>query len=199
MFHQSALFILAAGVAALVPLGMHLKTRIIPIFFIGFIVFTFVSMNLVLLYMEQILQIVGLTKYASYFSSTKHFVSREFGSGIGVLAKVLFAMYIIWNSKAYIQQNKNYWLLIILTFAYAVGVVLANEIIIFGRMADTFVIAPIMAGYLLLQLPKNRQLNRLVLGCFVVFLTLSFVKDSMGVETSYADPKRNPYQTIFSK
>lgn len=199
MFHQSALFITAAGLAALIPLGIHIKTRIAPIVFIGFIIFTFFSMSIVLVYMEQILNLIGLVKYAGYFSSVKHFIARDFGSGIGVLAKILFAMYIIWNAKAYIRQNKNYWLLIILTFAYAVGVVLANNIIIFGRMADTFVIAPIMAGYLLLQLPKNRQINRLVLGCFLVFLALSFIKDGVGIETSYANPKRNPYQTIFSE
>ena len=140
-----------------------------------------------------------MTKYAGYFSSAKHFDVRDFGSGIGVLAKILFSIYVILNAKAFIQPNKNYWLLIVLVFAYAVGVVLANNIIIFGRMADTFVVAPIVAGYLLLQLPSNKKINRIVLGAFLVFLALSFIKDGMGIETSYANPKRNPYQTIFSE
>lgn len=198
-FHQSALFITAAGLMALIPLSWHIKTRLAPLVFVGFIIFTYVSMNIVLVYMDQILNLVGLTKYAGYFSSAKHFVVRDFGSGIGVLAKILFSIYVILNAKAFIQLNKNYWLLIVLIFVYAVGVVLANNIIIFGRMADTFVVAPIVAGYLLLQLPSNKQINRIVLGAFLVFLALSFIKDGMGIETSYANPKRNPYQTIFSE
>ena len=154
-------------------------------------------MGIVLTYIEQILMLVGLTKYAGYFSSAKHFVARDFGSGLGVLAKVLFSIYVIFNAKAYIQQNKNYWLLIILTFIYAVGVVLANNIIIFGRMANTFVIGPIVSAYLLYQLSKNRQLNKLVLGCFLIFLFFTFIKSSVGEATKYGDPKLNPYITIF--
>ena len=61
--------------------------------------------------------------------------------------------------------------------------VLANNIIIFGRMADTFVVAPIVAGYLLLQLPSNKQLNKLVLGAFLAFLMLTFFK--LSFEYSY--------------
>src|SRR5690554_267051 len=198
-FHQSALFITVAGFAALIPLGNQIKYRVAPYAFIGFIIFTYISMNVVLAYMEQILSLVGLTKYAGYFSSAKHFIARDFGTGLGVLAKVLFSIYIIWNAKAFIKQNKSYWLLIALTFAYAVGVVLADKIIIFGRMADTFVVAPIIAGYLLWNMPNNKQLNRLVLGAFLAFLMLTFFKLSFGIPTSYADPKRMPYQTIFSE
>lgn len=198
-FHQSALLITMAGLAALFPLGSYLKGRIVPFAFIGFIVFTYMSMGIVLVYMEQILKLVGLTKYAGYFSSTTHFIARDFGSGIGVLAKVLFSIYIILNAKEFLKLNKSYWLLIVLVFAYAVGVVLASQIVIFGRMADTFSIAPVAGALLLLQLPKNRYIHRMVLGGFLLFLTLSFIKDGMGVETSYANPKRNPYQTIFSE
>lgn len=197
-FHQSALFITAAGFAALIPLSNLLKVRIAPYLFIGFIVFTYVSMNVVLIYMEQILSLIGLTKYAGYFSSTKHFVARDFGSGLGVLAKVLFSIYIIWNAKLFIRLNSNYWLLVILVFAYAVGVVLANDIIIFGRMADTFVVAPIVGAYFLWQLPVNKQLNRLVIFCFLGFLMLTFIKDSFGVATDYGNPKLNPYRTVFA-
>ena len=111
-FHQSALFITVAGFAALIPLGNQIKYRVAPYAFIGFIIFTYISMNVVLTYMEQILSLVGLTKYAGYFSSAKHFVARDFGTGLGVLAKVLFSIYIIWNAKAFIKQNKNYWTLV---------------------------------------------------------------------------------------
>lgn len=57
-FHQSALFVTMAGVASLIPLGHHIKIRIAPIVFIGFVVFTFVSMSVVLVYMEQTLRLI---------------------------------------------------------------------------------------------------------------------------------------------
>ncbi|MGO3882886.1 MAG: EpsG family protein [Proteus vulgaris] len=196
-FHQSALLILISGLVALIPLSNRVKYRLVPIFFIGFIVFTYISMNSVLNYIEQSLSLIGLTKYAGYFSSSKHFLSRNFGSGIGVLVKVFFSVYVIFNTKIFLQKNKNYWLLIILTFIYSVGVVLANNIVIFGRMADTFVIAPIVAGFLLFQFHRMRRFNRLVLGCFLFFLILTFVKVSVGVITEYGNPKLNPYMTIF--
>ncbi|WP_148561847.1 EpsG family protein [Thiopseudomonas alkaliphila] len=196
-FHQSALIFTLVGIACMVPLNDRIKTYLAPLVFIGFIAFTFVAMNVVLTYMEQILQLLGLTKYAGYFNSAKHFIARDFGSGIGVLAKILFSCYVIFNAKNFIEINKQYWFLIVLVFAYAVATVLANNIIIFGRMADVFILAPIASSYLLLQLPKNRQVHKLVLACFIAFLLLSFIKEGFGVATSYADPKRNPYQTIF--
>src|SRR5690554_878332 len=198
-FHQSALFITVAGFAALIPLGNQIKYRVAPYAFIGFIIFTYISMNVVLAYMEQILSLVGLTKYAGYFSSAKHFVARDFGTGLGVLAKVLFSVYIILNAKAFIKQNKSYWLLIALTFAYAVGVVLADKIIIFSRMSDVFICAPIIAAYLLANKLEQTRIRKLVLVAFLAFLMLTFFKLSFGIPTSYADPKRMPYQTIFSE
>lgn len=198
-FHQSALFIAAIGLAALIPLNIRIKTHITPLVFIGFIVFTYFSMNVVLVYIEQILQFAGLTKYANYFNSTTHFVSRDFGTGLGVLVKVLFSIYIILNSKQIIKLNKNYWILIILTFIYTVGLILANNIIIFGRMEDTFIISQIICAFLLYQLHKNKLVHRLVLLLFSLFLVASFIKQGFGEVTSYADPKRNPYKTILTE
>lgn len=196
-FHQSALFITAAGMIALIPLNTQLKTRIAPLFFIGFIVFTYISMGIVLTYIEQILKLVGFTRYADYFSNSTHFIARDFGSGLGVLVKVLFSIYIILNARVFILINKNYWLIIILTFAYAVGLVLAGKIIIFSRMADTFVVASIIGAYFLAQIQTNKQLRRLILMFFLAFLALSFIKNSQGNATAYSNPKMNPYKTIF--
>src|SRR5690554_359966 len=84
-FHQSVLFVALVGLVALFPLERRIKTRIAPLFFIGFIVFTLISMKVLLAYMEQIIGVVGL-KYVSYFDSSKHFVERDYGSGLGVLA-----------------------------------------------------------------------------------------------------------------
>lgn len=196
-FHQSIIFIAIAGLCALIPLNIHLKTRVIPIFFIGFIVFTFLSMNYVLTYIEQILNLLGFAQYANYFQNKTHFIARNFGTGLGVLVKLCFSIYIILNAKQFVVINKNYWLLIILIFIYAISLVLASNIIIFGRMADTFVIATIIGAYLLFLLPQNRQINRLVLLLFMAFLCMAYIYSGFGIENSYANPKRNPYQTIF--
>lgn len=197
-FHQSAFLILLVGALALIPLNSNLKVYILPAVFISGIALSYFYIDILLKYIEQTLIFLGITKYANYFNS-KHFSVRDFGSGLGILAKVLFSIYIIWNTKALLQLNKNYWLVILFTFIYAIGTILANSIIIFGRMADTFSIAPIISAYLLSTIPTNRQIHLLVLVIFLVFLTLSFIKSSFGIPTSYADPKRMPYQTIFTE
>ena len=198
-FHLSALFILLAGFAALIPLTPRIKSKVLPLIFVSIIIATYISMNMVLVYIEQILKILGFLRYAGYFSSVKHFIARDFGTGIGVLIKVMFSSYIIMNSKIILKTNKNYWLLICLTFLYAVGAIIASRIIIFGRMANAFVVAPILGAYVLFVLNKKKNIHRFVLALFILFLFFAFVKDGMGIETSYANPKRNPYQTIFSE
>ncbi|MBQ0688803.1 EpsG family protein, partial [Providencia rettgeri] len=124
LFHKSALFISLIGILALIPIRQSLKMYLFPWIFIGFITFTFISMSIVTFYIEQILSISGLTKYASYFGS-EHFSEREFGSGLGILIKVLFSIYIIINSKSILNLNKNYWCLILLVFIYTLGAILA--------------------------------------------------------------------------
>lgn len=198
-FHLSALFILISGLASLIPLTKGTKSKVLPLVFVSIIITTYISMNIILIYIEQLLNFLGFVRYAGYFSSVKHFITRDFGTGIGVLIKIIFSIYIILNSKIFIQTNKNYWLLICLTFVYAVGAVLASRIIIFGRMANTFIVAPILGAYILFFLKKNKNFHRFVLAMFISFLFFAFIKDGMGIETSYANPKRNPYQTIFSE
>lgn len=196
-FHLSAIFITLLGAVSLIPLREFTKTRIVPVILVGFLAFTFVSANILLIYIEQILTVLGFSKYAGYFGG-RHFIARDFGSGLGIIAKVLFCIYIILNTKSFIKDKSQYWLLILLIFAYATSTILAGDIVIFSRMAMTFIIAPIVATYVLYNLSNKDWRHRIVLNCFVLFLLLLFIKDGMGIETSYADPKRNPYQTIFS-
>ncbi len=198
LFHQTGFFITAVGLAAMVPLQNRLKTHVIPFLFIGLIVFATLYMGLVIDYVGQILKVLGMERYASYFYNSNHFISRDFGSGIGILVKVLFSIYVLLNTRQIIQLNERYWVLIILIFFYALGLVLASYIVIFERMVVTFIPASILSGYVLFELPRNRWLHRSVLAVFMLFLMLSFVKDGMGIETAYGNPKLNPYQTVFS-
>ncbi|MCH8492469.1 MAG: EpsG family protein [Idiomarina sp.] len=197
LFHKSAFFVMACGALALIPVRTSLKYTVAPLAFTAILAVALLQMDLILGLIEHLLRTAGLTKYANYFGG-RHFIARDFGSGLGVLAKVAFSVYVLLSAKSFLRFNKYNWLLLILVFVYALGVILANQIMIFGRMADTFVVAPVVAAYVLYQLPNNRQLNKLVLVSFLAFLLLSFTKDGFGTVTSYSDPHRNPYQTIFS-
>ncbi|MBQ0688829.1 hypothetical protein J7315_22600, partial [Providencia rettgeri] len=75
--------------------------------------------------------------------------------------------------------------------------ILANNIIIFSRMADTFVISIIISSYVLLQIPDNIRLNKIIVILFSIFLLLSFIKTSFGIPTTYSDPMLNPYDSIL--
>lgn len=197
VFHKSAIFILIAGGIACIPLRYFLKIYILPIIFIIGLVITYLFSEMVLNFIEQLLNIIGFSRYANYFNNTTHFIKKDFGTGLGILAKILFSFYIMLNTNQLVKLNKNYWLIVVLSFFYAISLILANDIVILGRMADTFSIAPIFGAYLLLQIPTNRQFNKLILILFLIFLLLLFFKLSLGIPSSYADPKRIPYKTIF--
>lgn len=196
-FHKSAIFILIVGGIACIPLRFFLKGYLLPIIFIIGIIITYLFFNSILNFTEQFLNILGFSRYANYFNNPVHFIKKDFGTGLGILVKILFSIYIISNTKKLIEINKNYWFISVLSFFYSVSLVLASRIVILDRMADAFSITPIIGAYLLLQIPTSRQLNKLILILFLMFLLLSFFKLSLSIPTSYADPKRMPYQTIF--
>ena len=198
-FHQSILLIIILGFFAIIPLNIYIKTYLIPILFICFIFFAYISMNFLFVFIEQFLILINFSEYSNYFNSSTHFQVNDFGSGYGVFAKVLFSIYIILNTKQFVKLNPNYWLIIILNFIYAVGTVLANNIIIFDRMVAIFVSGPIIGAFLLFQLQKNKNIHRFVLMIFLIFLTLSFNKEGMSIETSFGNPKLNPYKTIIGE
>lgn len=197
IFHQSALLVLLIGLFSFIPFNIFIKIIVTPLIFVVTLVITFVSISIVIPHLENILNFIGLTKYASYFDNSKYFIERGFGSGLGTLIKVCFSIYIVLNTKFFLKINKRYWLLILLTMAYAFGLVLASKIVIFDRMADVFSIAPIVGGYLLVSCGKKNIINHVIVLMFAFYVFLAFFKAGFGVETDYNDPKRNPYQTIF--
>lgn len=195
-FHTSAIFILAIGALALIPLRKNLQTKILPYIFIGFIFFSYISLNLIVYNIEFLLNLTGFTQYSYYFNS-RFFQSNEAVTGLGVIAKLAVSVYVILNTKQILAMNRQYWLFILLTVAYAVATVLASEVIIFVRMQNTFVLAQILTVYILYKLPENKQMNRLVLTFFMIFLLLTYVKSSIGSKTVISDPMTNPYKSIF--
>lgn len=197
-FHSTALLILLAGIVALIPVRNTTKSIILPNIFIIIIIFGYTSISIATYYIEQILGLIGLNQYLSYFGS-EQFINNDIGSGLGGLIRILFSTYILFNSKQILSINKNYWLLILLTFLYALGTALAVNIILFSRMQQTFIMAPIIGSYIIYHLPINNNLHKKVVLLFFAFLFLTFVKESIGAKSTYSDPKINPYQTIFSQ
>lgn len=197
-FHLSSLFITTLGAISLLPISYNTKTRIAPLAFIVLIGITFISANLIMAYIEQILTLLGFSEYASYFNG-RHFIVRDYGSGLGILVKLGFSIYVLLNTKSLLDTDKQYWLLVLLIFLYGISVILAGDIVIFIRMVMTFSIAPILASYVLYSIPTNQNTHKTVVILFLTIMILGFIKDSFGTENSYSNPKRNPYQTIFSQ
>lgn len=198
LFHQSAIFISFMGLLAWIPLSYKFKTKIAPFSFIIIIVFCSISMGFILGLIKELLYFIGLDQYGNYFTSSKHFAAKESGLGLGIMVKGLFSLYILANTKRLLILNKQYWLVVILNVIYVISLILASHIIIFSRMATLFVIGQVVGGYLLLKIETNKNIHRCVIGLFLLFLILYFTRIGMGNETSYANPKLNPYQTIFS-
>lgn len=197
LFHFSAVFIILLGVLALIPVRRSLKSRTIPIIFISLIAITYISMQLIINYIQLILEFMRLDFYLGYFES-EHFIQKDFGSGLGALTKVLFSTYIIFNAKSILEYNEAYWIIIPLNFLYAVSTILANDVIIFGRMQEIFILSPVISLYILNQIPIKRQQHKIVFILFATYIFLNFCKESIGAKTSYADPKLNPYKTILT-
>lgn len=199
LFHLSAIFIGIVGLIASLPLSSFLKAKIMPNFFIIGLLTTFFLSTFVIAYIEKFLALLSMEKYASYFQNSNHFIETDFGSGLGILAKVLFVVYFIYSSNVVLSKNKNYWIVVILSFLYGVGIILAGKIVIFSRMGDTFSIALIFSVYLLYKFDFKNIITKSVVLLFLGFLFISYIKLGFGVETPYGDPKRNPYVSIFSK
>lgn len=197
-FHTSAIIILLVGLIALIPLKRSLMYLAFPNIFIGLMIISYIFITVVTVFIGQILGFIGLEQYLGYFDSG-HFSENNLGSGLGALVKMLFCVYVIFNTKYILQMNQQYWIIILLTFFYGLGSVLATNIIIFSRMQQTFLMAPIIACYLIYRLPQNKQLHKTVISLFFIFLFLTFIKESIGAKSTYSDPKINPYQTISSR
>ena len=197
-FHTSAIIVFLVGLVALIPLKRSLMYLAFPNIFIGIMIISYIFITLVTVFIGQILGFIGLEQYLGYFNSG-HFSENNLGSGLGALVRILFSIYIILNTKYILQMNQQYWIIILLTFLYGLGTILASNIIIFGRMQQTFLMAPIIACYLIYRVPRNNKLHKTVMLVFFTLLFLFFVKESIGVKSAYSNPKINPYQTISSR
>lgn len=196
-FHYSALIITAIGTLSFIRIRYSLKITVIPIVFVVLIVSANVFIFIITEYIYQILGFVGAEKYISYFDS-RYFTENTGGTGLGALILAGFSTYTILQSKDLLETNKNYWLLILLNFSYAMSTVLASNILIFTRMQAAFVIAPVFTTYILYDRLKHKKLNKLAIALFVLYIFLSFLKLSVGAITPFHNPKLNPYQSILS-
>lgn len=196
-FHFSALVIAFAALVSQIPLKKSFKLYTAPPILIGIIIFTYISMGILVDYIEQILQLLNLTKYLSYFGG-KYFVDTDAGSSLGVFLKIATSIYIIINTKNILKINEQYWVIILLNALYAISTILAQNILIFGRLQLILTLAPIISTLILFNLPGRKQTHKLIALIIISLGLISFlVKILPGANQDEA--KLNPYQTILSK
>lgn len=194
-FHLSALVVTLVGAISLIPIRKSLKEKTLPLTFFYLIIVTYLSLNIIVNYIEQALAILNLTKYLGYFDG-KYFVPAEKGSGLGILIRIAICIYFILNTKAIVSLNKNYWLITILIFGYAISTLLANYIVIFERLQVLFVLGNITLPYILLNLNgKFKFAHRIVLTLTLLLATYNYINTALNNDPN---AKINPYQTIFS-
>lgn len=198
LFHKSAYFIALVAIISLVPISNAIKNNVLPtVFTFVFVVLMFKS-NLLFDMAEFVLNKVGLNKYAGYFNHGKWFTERKLGTGLGVLIKLLFCIYVLYNTKVLILENKRNWLVVLLVFTYGASLVLSAQIIIFGRLNYVFIIALPYAAYLLILHGKGNYHHFIVVFLFILASQLAFSKNGFG-KGDFGDLKLNPYQTIFTE
>lgn len=197
LFHNSAAFYGLLGVAALIPLNPWVKGRLAPFVFVALILLTFVFPGIIMRCLEALLSYLGFYSYAAYFNNDKHFLIRDFGSGVGVLLKITFSIFLILSTRKLVSRDSSLWILVLLAFLYSVSAILAKDVVIFGRMMDTFSLALVFGTYYLFYVSGYNSFGRYVSILFLIFLFLSFIKDGLGEPNSYGDPRLNPYKSIF--
>lgn len=196
-FHSSNYLYIPLGLAALIPFPYVAKTYIVPsLFILTIIIFYFFTPELIKL--AEFITIKLDLKYQRYFNSY-HFMARDWGTGLGVIIKQFFYIYVLFNSKKLLQISKQNWLLIILIFLTAIANILNSEIVIFGRLEKIFAISTPIAIYMLYETKLKFSLTNIITTLFVLFLILSFQKQIVSGPTKYGDPMLNPYQSIIFK
>lgn len=197
LFHKSIIILLPVFMISKIPFSNLYKFYIIPFVMIALLVVSQIFILQLVFGIGVLLDVLNLP-YANYFNHERHFVPTSLGSGLGVLAKLVFSIYVLSNSQFFLKKNSKYWLLIISIFLYAVSVILAKEIEIFGRLEQIFLFAPIICAYLLIVNSIKLNTHKIVSGIYILFLLISFSKIVISGANDYTDPKLYPYQTIFN-
>lgn len=198
LFHKSIIILLPFLFLSTIPIARQIKMGVIPVCMIALIFIANIAVDLMIFFLGNTALMLNI-EYASYYGHSRHFVTTSIGSGLGILAKLLFSIYTISATPFLLKINPRYWVLIILTFCYSLATILAKEIEIFGRLEQIFIIAPIFCSYIFITEPPRKNLKRYIALIYILFITLSFYKTVIDGATNYTDPKLYPYQTIFSK
>lgn len=197
LFHQSSLLFLLIGLVSKIPLNNKVKMYSVPVIFLVFTIALVFILPMVLYVIEWILLKLGLIRFANYFGNDTHFIPREFGTGLGFLINLSFLFFVIFNTKKLLRKNPRYWTMIVLMMAYTTSLLLSSQIVIFGRAAMIFLPALIFSVYVAYVELGEYRIKRAYIGFFLLFLVLSFFKESFGTPNHYYDPNIVPYKNIF--
>lgn len=201
LFHRSALIIIFVFMLSLIPMPRGVKYYIAPALFLIVLCVATVKSDIFFLIIKKFMMLVGFDKYAGYFSSNEHFVTRNLGviAIIGILAKQLMSLYLIFSTKRLVEQNKHYWFIVICSFFYSISYVFSAQIAIFGRSVALFSFVPVLAPYIIWNIKSRKALDKITVLLSIIILLLFFEKQTLGIVTEYNDPKLNPYKTIFNE
>lgn len=200
LFHKSTLLVGFVGLLSLVPLKAYFKSYVFPIIAVVFLCVALFKSSVLFAFAEWFLNVAGLTKYANYFNSSKWMDTRNLGSGLGVLSKILFCLYVIFNTINIVKLNERYWSVVVFIFIYALATILNAQIVIFGRLVYMFIFAIPYAAYILYNLPNNKAINRVVVILFILISIAGLTKDGFDLGGNWGESLLlNPYQTIFSE
>lgn len=197
-FHTSVLIITIVGALALIPIKDSIQNKVLPSIFVFLIIASYLSTNFIVSYIERFLSFSVLSRYLIYIESV-YFEEVSGNTSLGLLVLILVCIYVVLNTRSILSFNKQYWLLILLVFGYALSLLLSDHILIFGRLNIVFLVGPIFMTYILFTLREKRKYNALVLIVFLSFITYIFLNTSLGREVGNGNPKLNPYQTIFNE
>lgn len=199
LFHKTALLLIPVGLVSIVPLPKWIKFYFIPFSMVFTLLLVSFMPSLFFGICEFFLVKLELHKYANYFSSARHFVSRGDATNIGVLVKLCLCLYFILLTKIILTDNDRNIFIVYMIFLYSISTVLAASIIIFIRMQSIFIPGLVYAIYLIRNLDSHKKINSIIITIFLLFFILSFIKSSFSIPSSYSDPNLNPYKSIITE
>lgn len=142
-----------------------------------------------------------LTQFFGFSGYADSWYNREveFNSGLGVVAVILFFIYVI---ASFSKRQENREILYLVVSLTAISIVLSSYVAIFERLKLLFVIGFPIAAWLLFSVKKDLLSRVAILGIILIGL-LNFNKSIYFGSTDYMDTCRSaritPYISVFNK
>jgi hypothetical protein len=190
IFHLSALVVLP-----LFPLKyVKFKRNIIPLILTGLGIIFCMKFNVFYIILS-ILDKFNL-QYAHY-AYTEYYAPRtHFGTGLGVLVKMIPSVLTVFMGSSIIKRYPQKAFVVNLSIIYIWSFFLTNQFTIMGRLRDILVFVPVLVtGFAIQAAGKYKKIGVIVL----VFLNLLLLeRDIINLPNTGYAKWANPYHSIFT-